>query len=113
MELDVDRVANRMPVDAEQAVPGGQAGRSGLGPAPHGGYHHTVSGRTRLRGRPCHQTFTSVRAFRSPTITGVRALSSPDEQVLARLLARGVGGVEVAHPVHEILEPRDDGEGRG
>src|SRR5262245_3344622 len=38
---------------------------------------------------------------------------SADEQVFTGVLAGGVGGVEVAHAVHEVLQTGDDGEGGG
>ena len=44
VKLEIDGVAQRLTVDGQQAIPGGQARRGGGRPRPHGGHHHPLSG---------------------------------------------------------------------
>jgi hypothetical protein len=44
VELKIDGVTQRLAVDGQQAIPGGEARCGGRRPGPHGGDHHPLSG---------------------------------------------------------------------
>ena len=84
VELEVDRVAQRVAVDGQDAVAGAQPCR-----------------RRRAPGRTAATTTPG-------------AVASFGVQPLMRLLALGVlGGVEEAHALHEVLQAGDERESRG